>query len=480
MQAASKPPRCWTIIALRLRLDAGKRGKVIKELYNNTDLQKALDTTCALLDISMDVTLCHDYQLGLKPDLLAYEKVSDGSSAIPAIQKYLIGTTTYLAQPTQFYDIFVCTRQAPLLQVLAKAIQDLVRGKVANHEERLDRLVRVTRYDEFESLLYELAVAAQYLRHPDTDAVEFIKETPHSKTPDILFSVAGLDCHAECKAMDRTKDFSIQMRNELRSKLQAINRRFRERRIAALVDITFSDDPRRISEARLVDAAVASLDAGTPILETGFTVQAVGLTCAPLDEYALFPSPKYYWERYGFRAKSEWFGLVHMINGQHAAPTEDGASDHEGLSSWLSDVSWESAVKWKIDNDDITRKHRKIAFSKIFKGLEQLTSTGMLGHLHYWFERDHAVGNRQPELLELVEALRERNEHVVSWLIFNETVPDVPPHGKYDLIEHVHSVRGGTGFGTDPPVGNVFTTAQQGLARGPESFGIGANLPDLE
>ncbi len=212
-----------------------------------------------------------------------------------------------------------------------------------------------------------------------------------------------------------------------------------------------------------------------PILESDITVSVSRLDYQPLETFTLYPSPKYFWERYGFRERGDWFGLVMAMNAKHANHIDTADLTGETYSTWLDDVDWECAVKWKITDEEILWKHKRLGYTRLFKGLDQLQSKGTNTILHAWFERDYAIGHRQNELKDFFGRIEASARDIFAWIIFNETCFDVSPEGRFDLIENAHIIRGPGAMSSQFAVTCVFTEPDERTSELAE-FGIGHKM----
>jgi hypothetical protein len=215
-----------------------------------------------------------------------------------------------------------------------------------------------------------------------------------------------------------------------------------------------------------------------PMVTKNFTVWAKVLEYQNFPEYVLFPSPKYFWERYGYKLRGEWFGLVNSFLGRFAHHERNLAMWKDLASTWVDDIEWECAIKWRITNDGVVDRLRRLNYKRIFKGLSQLRACSPESSLHVWIERDYPHGHRQKEMVNLYKAISSHGEDVFSWLIFDETCLDVSPKGSFDLIEHAHFISGPTARQSSPLVTNVFTHGARPEGHG--EFGIGDDLPDID
>lgn len=438
------------------------------DLSDKGMLAAAVGRLASTLGIMQDPDIRSAYLRGECPTLLSYEKLERSTLQLPVINRYILGVESYLAQPSlkNFYDIFRVGRIVPLTVALDRAIQILVERKVGGAQERFGKLIRETSFDAFEAILYEIAVAAKYASLDDATSTRFLEEGA-TKQPDIESIIGGRKYYVECKKPDRRNDASIAMRNAIAPKFQRTFRMLSKSGVSAIVEASFTSDPAIVDDVVLKDMVFESLESGTPILSPWGTIRTSPIAPRRLKDYALFPSPGYFSEHFGYDPDGEWQGLIPCVEGKWAAP------------SWLDDVRWESAVKWKISNDELLWKVKKLGYKLIFDGFDQLNQAGDNTVLHYWFERDRAVGHRKKELMHFFETLRERDKDRFGWLIFNEVSPSLSVLGRFDFIEHAHILSGPARKEAEPHVTNVFVS-DESTADGLGEFGVGHILPPID
>jgi hypothetical protein len=446
------------------------------DIFSTKDVAEAISSISDKLAVTLDNVLQQEYQNGKHPDLLTYEKVGKATIEIPIIQKYLIGAQTFLNQPCQFYDIFRLCRHVIFTQALNKALT-LVTERTRNYERRLDRLRHETLYDDFEAILYELIVAANYCMNPDIKEVVFLDQET-SESPDLHVISHSEEMYVECKKFDRFVDLVSELRDAVREKVKLAMDTFCMKNQSAVLEISFHTDPQFVSPEKIRDFCLHSYDSMAPILDEYLTVKARPLSYQSLDDFTLYPSPKYYWERYGYREKGEWFGLVCTMHARQARHVSVADSSETLASTWLDDVDFECVVKWKITAEEIIWRHKRLAYTRLFKGLSQLASKGTNTILHAWLERDDSLGHRQSELLDFFHRLASNARDIFAWIIFNETSLDVSIDGRFDLIEHAHIISGPSAKSQHPAVTTVFVTGDP--RRGLGEFGIGRDLPDID
>jgi hypothetical protein len=350
--------------------------------------------------------------------------------------------------------------------------------RTQNYEPRLKRLCKERDYDPFEAVLYELVVAAAYCLLPDAPSVTFLPEETID-SPDL--EVRGRDgkMYVECKKFDRSVDLSWGLRDIVRDKVQPAIDEFLKREQSAVLEVSFHRDPSVVGAQKIVDYCLESLKARTPIIDRDMTVNVKPLTYRRLDDYTLYPSPKYLWERYGYREKGEWFGLASGMKVRYARHVSVAELEEPLASTWLDDVEWECVVKWKVTDEKLIWRHKRLGYDRLFEGLDQLQSRGTNTALHVWFERDQSIGHRKNELVDFFNRLGKHQKDIFGWIVFNETCLDVSLQGRFDLIEHAHIIQGLGAKSNRPPVTLVFTGdghTKDIIGK----FGVGHELPDVD
>jgi hypothetical protein len=446
--------------------------------YSRDDVQNTINELCRKLNVKINPVLQKEYQDGYHPSLLSYEKVEKATIIIPTIQKYLIGAQNYCNQPTNFYDIFRANRHVTLIQFLNREL-DIVCEKVANFEKRIQKLASTTDYDDFESCLFEILTAGTYVRNSQVEEVSFIDET-NLPSPDlsVIFNKQG-EYFVECKKFDREVDFDLTIRDAVRDKTRATLFTFAKLDQSAIIEMSFMIDPCDLDENEILEMCISSLKKNTYIRTHRLAVKVFPMKYEPLDGPTHFPSPRYFWNRYRFRHNSEWHGIVPLLNCQPCNHIDIIRQPIMPKSTWINDVKFECAIKWKIENDDILWKIKRLPYSTLFKALHQLISNSTKSIVHAWTERDYPLGNRQAQLIDFLQRLRTSSREIFSWMVFNETCMEVTPNEAFDFIEHAHIINGPTAFQPEPPVSNVFIS-QQGIEEGKGEFGVGKVLPDLD
>lgn len=444
--------------------------------YSADDVQASLDELTARLGFRAPPGLQEEFARGLHPNLLAYDKVSQAAPTLTALERYLVGATSYIHQPAHHYDIFHAMRHVKIVQLLNNALKVLTARKTPGLDDRIKKLVIEKTYDRFDSAVFEMLVAARYVERPGVHGLEFVPETPKAKTPDLRMRQHGREVFCECKKMDRSQDYALKMRAAAKACIAPTLAAFRSRGMVALAEVVFMDEPVAISGAKMTSACLAAIESGTTIIERGFTVKAWLLADYNSPTYKLHPSPDFFWTRYGYRIRGEWMGIVHEVIGTRTnrfLPTNAGK---HGPSSWLNEITWDSAIKWRIGSDELLAKYRRFGFDRLFGGLKQIEGKGRNSTIHLWLESNYYLGGREKALEDLRARIQASGTDNYGWIVINETLLDASPRGFFDLIEHAHYMRGPTAVGRAAEVTNVFTTGI--VPNG--GFGRGTELPDID
>lgn len=338
--------------------------------YSVDDVQVSLDELTARFGLRAPSGLQEEFARGLHPNLLAYDKVTRVAPTLTALERYLVGARSFLQQPSHYYDIFHAARDVKIVQLLNYALKVLTARKTPGLDARTKKLVIEKTYDRFDSAVFELLVAARYTERPGVNGLEFVPETPKAKTPDLRMRQHGREAFCECKKMDRSQDYALKMRAAAKECVAPALAAFRARGMAALAEVVFMDEPVAIGGARMASACVAAVKSGTTIVERGFTVKAKLLADYNSPTYKLYPSPDFFWTRYGYRIRGDWMGIVHEVIGTRTNRFLPMNAGKHGPSSWLNEIAWDSAVKWRIGSDELLAKYRRFGFDRLFGGLQ--------------------------------------------------------------------------------------------------------------
>jgi hypothetical protein len=444
--------------------------------YSFDEVRVALDELQSRLGVRVPQRLHEKFSVGLYPNLLAYDKAKLPMLKLTALERCIIGATSSLNQPAHYYDIFGACRHVKVVQLLNHALEVHLSQKTKGLEGRVAKLKRDTHFDAFESTVFELLVGAKYLERPGVGGLEFVEQDPCRKTPDIRMRQHGRESFCECKKMDRSQDMALNIRMAAKACLEPVLAALRRRDISGVAEVIFFSEPGAIGSRTMVDACLSALETGTQIIEADFSVRASFLPKYVSPTYKLYPSPDFLFYRYDYRVRGEWMGILDEVIGSRVRHVSTNMVPKYGSSSWLNEITWDGAVKWRIGSRALLAKYRRFGFGTLFKGLEQIECLGRNSSVHLWLESDYYLGGREDALEDLRERITANGSDTFGWIVVNETLLDISPKGYFDLIEHAHFMRGPTASGRQPEVTNVFTTGS--ISTG--SYGRGAELPDID
>ena len=215
------------------------------------DVERAINRLRSKLQCAPNTRLQAEFDAGLHANLLSYQNRTAGGTPLLALEKYLVGATSYLHQPSNHYDIFGAGRCVIIVQLLDAALEILQAKQTNGLPKRVERLLRVVDPDEFDSTAFELITAARYALVAGVDRIEFIDEQPPNRTPDILLTRGGVESFVECKKVIRVRDFSVETRTRVRELLNEVIDSFRRQEISVLAEVAFTCKPERVSPASL-------------------------------------------------------------------------------------------------------------------------------------------------------------------------------------------------------------------------------------
>jgi hypothetical protein len=446
--------------------------------FSKEDVQVAINELCSRLNLTIDRKLLVEYQNGHHPTLLSYEKVDKPEIALPTILKYLMGAQTYCDAPVNYYDIFRSCRHTIFIQKLNEAIK-ICDKRTKGLEARLTKLLLEEKYDPFDSIMFEILTAAQYSRLASTKEVIFLDETTE-KSPDlkVVMNDVPLPLFVECKKFHRNTDLFIGIRDRVQNICSEVFQTFYGLDTSAIIDLEFYCSPDDVKPAEIAEQCFRAFRKHSYIRGPKIGTKITTLSIRRLDDYLLFPSAKYYWERYQFRPQGEWYGIAPSMKSQPAHVIEELHPIPIGVSTWISEVDWECAVRWRICNEELQRRIRKLNYNRIFQGLEQLKLKSPFSTLHLWFEREGADTIRQSELMDVFFRLEINQKDIYSWIVFNETILETSPMGIFDIIEHAHFITCSVAPQDEPFVSTVFLDE---IPNGPlGEFGRGREMPDID
>lgn len=445
------------------------------DISDTQELSRAISEIERMLGIQIDPSLEKRYLAGHAWELPAYEKIQPPTSKVAAIQKFLICARSHViyrnAVPkgdlSNFYDIYRAGRIVPLVRVLAKALTTVVQ-KTQNYEPRIERLRKELEIDPFETILYELAVAAKYAEHPQAKQVKFIEETKGtSRSPDLNALIGNREWTVECKKFDRTSDHGAKLRDAMRDLLQPTLAAFKQEQRSAVAELTLKVAPEVVAGSDIASAAVDALRTGRAVISEKYVITARDVSLPDPSKYILYPSPSYFWNQYRHADGAEFQGIVNSMLAKFAGP------------SYLDEVGWEAAVKWKVVEPESTWRRKKLGYARMLKGLDQLENADN-PVLHVCYERDLAIGPRREELLHFLKELAAKKKKA-AWIIFNEVVPTVSREGRFDFTEHAHFWFASSSKRADvpSPVKSVFL-GDEDIKSDKGEFGVGAFLPSID
>ena len=413
----------------------------------------------------------------------AYARGLLSSDKFHPLSAYLVGAKSYLLQEPgvaqqYYYDIFEAARTILIVRTLSAAIDTFGDGLP---QSLRTRLLGAKTQSALDDIVFEIVVAAAYERKFGSGAVHFIEPTPTTKTPEFRVSVTGEPpIFVECKRSSRYNSYAKRLGEHVDAKLRLVLDELKLRDLPRVIEVRFKGDPVDVDSRQLAQASVSSAMLGREIETARYSVIAKPL--GPADVGFLYPSPKYFANRFGYRP-SAWHGFLADVEGPKLGP------------SFFDSTTWDSAIMWQVDNDEVLRKGLKVNFKLIFKGLEQLRGVGRRTVLHLWLERANGWGNRR-DLLQKIYKTLEAPKSVVnanaaqndnespdndlfSFLVFNETEVDVTIRGRFDCQEHCHSIGGFVRWQDEPPITNVFAKSED-MQAGTGEWGIGVKLPSLD
>lgn len=89
------------------------------------DVEKAINGLRSKLRRASNTRFQDEFDAGLHPNLLSYQRRQTCGTPLPVLEKQLVGATSYLHQPSNYYDIFGAGRCVIMVQLLDAALEVL-------------------------------------------------------------------------------------------------------------------------------------------------------------------------------------------------------------------------------------------------------------------------------------------------------------------------------------------------------------------
>lgn len=440
------------------------------DISDRTELRRAMERLADRTGVVLPRPVADEYLRGEVKQIDTHDGLRGAVTTLHPLVRYLAVCESYVLQPQLgeeprldlFYNIYAAARAVPMVRALDRALGALPVDTVGLGE-KLQELRSSTTFSELESTIFEFVTAARY--HTTLNApIEFIHDKSR-RSPDFLCRASQVIA-VECKKYDKYNEISRELREVVNDLLVPTVMTFAAGGISALVDVRFKGDPRGLSHAAITKLAVQSLTRERAVRDHGVSVRTRPLPPPDLSTLWLFPSPKFHADRYGFYPGCSWNGLVNRMSCTLAGP------------SIVDDISWEGAARWRLEDEDIVWRKRKLNYATMFSGVDQLRGWGDVRVLHVALDRDPAVGPRPDSLIGFLNKLYGgKDKSVADWIVFNELMTFPTVTGHLDFREHAHQVSNWQ-MNSKPPVALVFVGPEDAVD-GEGSWGVGHDLPPL-
>jgi hypothetical protein len=144
--------------------------------FSFADVERSINGLRSKLQCASNESLQDEFDAGLHPNLLSYHKRQTTGVSLPVLEEYLVGASSYLHQPSNYYDIFGVCRSVIIVELLDATVEVLQAKQVKGLATRIERLVRAVDPDVFGSVAFELITAARFAVLSSVDRIEFIDE----------------------------------------------------------------------------------------------------------------------------------------------------------------------------------------------------------------------------------------------------------------------------------------------------------------
>lgn len=444
-------------------------------------LKESLEIIERVMGVSVNSGLLEEYLWGVHPDLLVYDPFKNKKYNLTALDRYLIGAYSFLKWGERYYNIFDIGRMCRFVLIsirLGESIQKHTAHRSENVELIYKRIKTSKNFHDFEAAFYELLVSSRYLGN--NVSVKFIPEGGSKKTPDFqVDNYRGDTFYVECKKQIRINNLSSRMREEVRTKCFDVLRAVIESGDSLLAEITFFVNPENVPSGMIASALGHCKNNKLNYHRNPcFSVNIKWLEKYDCNGYPVIAtSPQFLKERYDYSEDDEWMGFVNSGKFQPAYMKDCPFDTKHLFTNWVLDIENDCGIKWRVVNEDILYKLRRVSLDKTFEALNQLKTMGKNSIVHYWIESEEGHGCRSAEFREYLEKLSKSDDDF-KYIIINETIWNVTPKNHVlDLIEHGHYILGSESRYEFPKIINVFTEGQ--IADG-DHFGKGAKLSDID
>lgn len=415
------------------------------------------------VNVFLDQQLYIDFSRGIYPNMLDYAESRETEADVLVIQKYLLAINSYLHTPDLkiFYDVYNTGRIIPWFVALVRSLAKLKLNNVEGFEERLEKLLRQKNFDDFEAIVFEMIVAAKYI---DPGTVRFLEES-NKTVPDLEVNIAGKLYYVECKKANRENDLSLKIKRHLKGCFKSVFELIKDKKNPLNFELEIFCEVFEITEEDILEVFRGYLDSKTTKENSKFSLKIKSCKVPLLKDFALYPSPGYFKDHFGYHEKGKWHGIFSEVVSKNAGP------------SWIDELIWQTSVKWRFRNSNDLWVFKKFSYSPIKKGIKQASESGSNSILHFCVEKVPRLGHRRSIMIDLFERLKSESSQF-SWLILNEVSAELTAEARFDFQETAHPISGVTRKPYDPNITTVFIDDEYTVSGG--RFGIGSKLPDLD
>lgn len=277
---------------------------------------------------------------------------------------YLFLAESYLVDINN-YEFAQGSRIIPIFIKIGRHLDHL--KKCIGVEGRIRKMLTVEKKQP-DSTLFELLVALLY-SSKGCKHVEFIKETPKSKTPDLFVRGNNSEWFIECKRLSKTSDYSFDERKKWLRIWEPVKRYLVNNRMALVLDVEFHVEMASLDdnflEKNLLGKLALAASTGVIIDNEIVTVKTKSVDFKKIREATKDSDIKW---------PSSF--LAHLIVGDHdiyrGCTLVLSAARSDRHPSYYSDIEFAAGAIWSCDSDDAINNKARDIRRQIAKAIEQL------------------------------------------------------------------------------------------------------------
>lgn len=344
---------------------------------------------------------------------------------------YLYLAEAYIYHPEE-YDFAAGSRVVPIFKSLGNDLDIL--KTIGGVHERAIKIVTTEKKNP-DGGLFELLVAIAYMKS-GWKRVEFVPESPHTKTPDIYVKTNGAVWVIECKRMSKSSDYSIKEREKWLKMWTPLSGYLEETMRPLVLDIVFHVELQVLDDdflkQELIPKLELALSRGTIIENDIWTVKVNEVDFRKIKKHMSTMDVKILSSQLNelvFGPFDLYRGCTLLVSGKfsHSNP------------SYLTKIDFAAGAIWSCDADQSIEKKARHILRHLAEATEQLPENKP-GIVHIGLE-SHDGGiveiERLSKIMEKV-AMFDSREKDIHWVFCHVFEPTVPPDKNWEYGETVY------------------------------------------